>query len=108
MSYTIDFGEDRPDQPSPQVATNKGWIDLRDWSEGLDAEKYLHLRQLIEHGWQEDLGAAIAELAAALEDDPPKGDVNTTAEGLLDAMRTHESEGYAVINAGTPNGDVAE
>ncbi len=108
MSYTIDFGPDRPDQPSPQIATNKGWIDLRDWSEGLDGKEYLHLRQLIEHGWQQDLPATIAELAKALEDDPPKGDVADTAEGLLHVLREHETEGYAAINAGTPNGDVAE
>ena len=105
MSYTLDFGADAPDQPSVQVATNRGWADLSEWADGLDAGKYPALMHLVDHGWEDDLPAVAADIEKALAEDRPEGDVADTLEGIAKAIRENEKAGFVVVSAGTPTGD---
>lgn len=107
MSYTADFGEDRPDQPSVQIATNRGWADAVRWAEALDADDYPCVRHLADHGWEDDLDGLLDQLRESLEKHPPSSDVDHVCEGLLDAISRHQSEGILVINGGVPTGPIA-
>ncbi len=104
MSTIIVFGDERPGRPEVQVATNHGWIEVRDWADALgnQANKdYPELMQLIDHGASHDLAVLLKNLDAALKADKPDDqNVTTTLSGLLDIVNLNRTQEYVLVSDG--------
>ena len=92
------------------VASNSGWTDVGLWANTLDLEKYPNLIAFVEHGWCQTPQALIAELEAAVGDDPsPVASVAQTAQGLLETLRGVSDADVLVVTDGTGSAeDIAE
>jgi hypothetical protein len=104
MSVTIEFGDEIEGQPTAQIATNKGWEDVRSWANGLGnkANKdYPELMRLIDHGESHDLGILVKNIDAALAKNKPKDStVASTLSGLRDVVKKNQREEYVVVSDG--------
>ena len=108
MSVTVEFGDEREGQPTAQVATNRGWIDVADWADevGNDANaRYPELMQLIDHGASHDLAALIENIDNAVAHDPPDDStVRKTLKGLRANVMQNETEEYVLVSDGFASG----
>ena len=71
MSISIDFGDERPDQPTMQIATNRGWQDVVNWADGLKNEDYPDLLYFIDHCESLEIKGMISDIDKALKQDKP-------------------------------------
>lgn len=105
MSATISFGDD---EIEVQVASNRGWIDVADWVEGLphNAAYYPTLLAFVEHGECADIPAMISEIKQVLSgnDHPEEKSVASTLEGLRDFCKKYESHRYFIMTDGFHSG----
>jgi hypothetical protein len=108
MSVCLDFGDDRKDQPSVQVATNRGWADVVEWAEDEGEDAYPALFGLLEHGVSEELVEIASEIGSILEDDPPVTDVAHTLQAIADAIEEHKDEGIVVVSSQFQSGTGGE
>lgn len=106
MSMSADFGAVGPDQPSEYIATNRGYVDLCDWADTLDQEKYSRFVGLLKDGWDDELDLTIDDLKEAIKECPPPGDVAHTADVLLAALVKHEDTKVVVLTDGCYREDV--
>jgi len=104
MSVTIEFGDEIEGQPTAQIATNKGWVDVADWADSLGnkANKdYPELMRLIDHGESHDLKLLIANIDSAVAKNKPQdSSVASTLTGLRDTVKKYEREQYVVVSDG--------
>lgn len=99
MSVCLDFGDDRPGQPSVQVATNRGWADVIDWASEHEPDTYPALFGLLEFGVSDELEGIVGEVRGLLESEPPATDVADTLAGLADAVEQHKGDGIVVVSS---------
>lgn len=107
MSVNLDFGDDRPGQPSEQVATNHGWTQVIEWAAGHEPDTYPALFGLLQHGVSEDLDAIATEIGDILENEPPASDVGDTLQGVKRSIEANRDEGIAVVSSQYQSGDEA-
>ena len=114
MSTLLVFGDERPGRPELQIATNRGWIDVGAWADGLGNqanELYPELMQLVDHGESHDLKALKTNIDSAMRNDGPSdATVATTLKGLRDVVESNIKEEYALVSDGFFSGysDIVE
>lgn len=106
MSVCLDFGDDRDDQPSVQVATNRGWSDVLDWAAEHEPDAYPALFGLLQHGVSEELAAIVEEIEGVLDRDRPDSDVADTLGTIADAVADHVDDGIAVVSSQFQSGSI--
>ncbi len=89
--------------PAIQVASTKGWGDVRRWADKLEVADYPQIHHLLDHGWSQDLPGLNAQLFDAVEAHMPDDAVLATVAGLVDFLDEHPDAGAIVITDGTSN-----
>lgn len=87
MSIYAQFDEDGNQY---QFASNTGWSQFGDWIESLDAAKYPALSALWEYGSTQDIQCATSQLDAALRENPPNKNVESSADLLLAGLHQNQ------------------
>ena len=102
MSQTITFGEEAA---NVQVATNRGWMDVVDWADGLENDTYPNLLHLIDHGECDDLAGLIDDIDTAIAHDKPDDrTILKTLRGLRAAVHQYQGEPYVIVSDGFHSG----
>jgi len=87
MSYSLIIGGE---QEFP-LATIAGWEAVKNWTEGLDPDKYPELFHLAFHSFSQNLDALESELKRVIDSEPPQGPTYKTVRGLLESVKQRES-----------------
>lgn len=97
MSIYASFDE----HPGEQFASNRGWGDFVRWAEGLDAETFPRVVQLVEHGHAADVASLADELEkAAAAATPDAEGLDATIAALIHLFRANTSAEAVFINDG--------
>lgn len=80
-----------------QIASNSGWSEFGNWTDGLDVNRYGAIVALWEHGIWEDLATLNKQLRMAQQSEPPSEDVQKIIDEIIEFI---EGEEFILITNG--------